>query len=224
MKGSMAVITTGIAVIGTMALVGGLAGAAEPAFKYVGAKSCKSCHSKESIGNQYGAWKEARHSKAFNTLLGEEAIKIAKEKGIAGPPSEAGECLKCHSTAYGLEPKDYSKKPLALADGVQCETCHGPGSAYRKKKNMASHDKALANGLMVPDAKTCLGCHNDENPTWDPAKYTLADGTRTGFDFDQAQKKINHSIPKDVKGKSLEIEKQKKSGRTGAEEDEDETE
>jgi hypothetical protein len=152
-------------------------------------------------------WKTARHSKAFETLQGKEAIEIAKAKGIAGPPSEAGECLKCHATAYGLGPEDHDKTPLLIADGVQCETCHGPGSAYRKKKIMSDHDMSVANGLIAPSAETCLTCHNAESPSWDPAKYTLADGTSAGFDFDQAFEKIKHPIPEGVKGQDLEIEK-----------------
>jgi len=219
MKRSMVRIATGIAVTCALMLMSGFVAAAEPT--YVGAKKCRTCHKKELIGNQYGAWKEARHSKAFDTLLGEKAIAIAKEKGIASPPSEAAECLKCHATAFGLEPKDYGKKPLDLTHGVQCETCHGPGSAYRKKKVMANHEESLAKGMIVPNAETCLGCHNDESPSWDPAKYTLADGTQAGFDFDQAYDKIKHPIPKDVKGRYVEIEKQKKSGSTKADDEEE---
>ena len=209
MIGSMVKIVIGIAAVCSLTLGAGFASAAEPAFKYIGVKKCRTCHKKELMGNQYGVWEEARHSKAFETLLGKEAIELAKQKGIAGLPSEAGECLKCHSTAYGLGPEDYHKKPLLLADGVQCETCHGPGSAYRKKKIMSDHDKSVANGLIVPNAETCLKCHNDESPTWDPAKYTLTDGTSAGFDFDQAFEKINHPIPEHVKGKYLELVKQR---------------
>jgi hypothetical protein len=203
MVGSTARIVVGIAVVCSLALGTGLASAAGPAFKYVGVKKCKTCHKKDLTGNQYGVWEEARHSKAFETLLGKEAIEVAKAKGIAGPPSEAGECLKCHSTAYGLGPEDFDKKPLLHADGVQCETCHGPGSAYRKKKIMSDHDLSVANGMIVPDAKTCLKCHNDESPSWDPAKYNLADGTSAGFDFDQAYEKIKHPIPEGAKEQDL---------------------
>ena len=225
MMGSTLRILAGIAVACALTLATGFASAAEPTYKYVGAKKCKTCHKKELIGNQYGLWQEARHSKAFETLQGEKAIEIAKEKGISSPPSEADECLECHATAYGLGPEDFTRKPLRLADGIQCETCHGPGSAYRKKKIMSDHDESLAKGLLVPDEKTCLECHNDESPSWDPAKYTLADGTSAGFDFDQATEEIQHPIPEDVKGKVIEIEKQRKKDLAGAgDEEEDEEE
>jgi hypothetical protein len=196
MMGSMARLAIGFAVVFSLTL-GGLASAGN--FKYVGASKCKTCHKKELIGDQYGAWEKAAHSKAFETLKSEKAVSIAKEKGIAGPPSEAAECLKCHSTAANVGPNEADKKPLSNSDGVQCESCHGPGSAYKKKKTMADHEAALAAGLLVPDEKTCVKCHNDSSPTF------------TGFDFAEAKKKIDHSIPKDVKGKYLEVEKQRKA-------------
>ncbi len=88
------------------ALTAGVAHAAGKEPQYVGAKKCKTCHKKELIGNQYGAWEEAKHSKAFETLKGEKALELAKAKGLTGPPHEAGECLKCHTTAYGEDPSN----------------------------------------------------------------------------------------------------------------------
>jgi hypothetical protein len=126
-------------------------------FKYVGASKCKSCHKKELIGNQYGAWAEAKHSKAFETLKSEDAAKIAKEKGLTVPAHEADECVKCHATAFGLTEAQVAKKPLKVSDGVQCESCHGPGSKYRKKKTMSDHDKSVAAGRTrrsAPSATT----------------------------------------------------------------------
>jgi len=198
MMGSMTRIVTGLAVVCSLTLGGALTSAADSTFKYIGASKCKTCHKKELIGDQYGKWEKAGHASAFKTLLGEKAIAVAKEKGIAGKPSEAAECLKCHATAATLGPNDVEKKPLDNKDGVQCESCHGPGSGYKKKKVMADHEKSLAAGLIIPDEKTCAKCHNDTSPTW------------KGFDYAEAKKKIDHSIPKDVKGKYLEAEKAQK--------------
>jgi hypothetical protein len=184
----------------------GVAGAASKEPQYVGAKKCKTCHKKELIGNQYGAWQKMKHSKAFETLKEDKALEIAKEKGLAGPPSEAPECLKCHVTAYGEDLSKFAKKPLDHEDGVQCESCHGPGSLYKKKKTMADHEKSLAAGMWEPgkDEKICTGCHNEESPTWDASK---------GFDFEKRKEDIAHPIPKDVKGKYLEVEKKLKEER-----------
>jgi len=189
MMGSIARIAIGIALACSVTLGSSTASAADSAHKYVGANKCKTCHKK--LGDQYAIWKKSGHAKAYEALLSDKAIAIAKEKGIAGPPSKSADCLGCHSTAAGLSPKDFEGKPLVDTDGVQCESCHGPGSDYKKKKVMEDRDKAIAAGLVMPDEKTCTKCHNDKSPTWDPA----------GFDFEQAKKKISHPIPADVKGK-----------------------
>ena len=196
-------------------LPGLVQGAETPAHKYVGAKKCMSCHKKELIGDQYGEWKKGVHAKAFETLKSQKAAELAKKKGIAGPPQEADACLKCHVTGHGLPASAFQKAPLAAADGIQCESCHGPGADYKSKKTMSDHDRAVAKGMWEPgkDEKVCLTCHNDESPTWDPAK---------GFDFEAAKKKIAHPIPEDVKGKYLEIVKQRKGAGGGGEDDEDE--
>jgi len=188
--------------------------------KYVGVKGCRSCHKKELIGDQYGEWKKGDHAKAYETLKGEKAVDVAKKKGLAGPPHESKECLKCHVTAYEADPALLDKGPLPVTDGVWCESCHGPGKDYRKKKIMSDHDKAVAAGMWEPgeNEKICTTCHNDKSPTWDAAK---------GFDYEKAKEKIAHPIPEDVKGKYIEIEKKKKAekgGSSGKDEDEEEEE
>src|SRR3972149_4177498 len=158
------------AAVGLVLLASGAdAGAAD--HKYVGLKSCKACHKKELIGDQHGEWAKGPHAKAFETLKGEKAAKLAKEKGGSGPPDESDKCLKCHVPGYGL-PASAFAKPVKAADGVQCESCHGPGKDYRKKLVMSDHDKAVAKGMWEPekDEKICTTCHNDESPSWDPAK------------------------------------------------------
>jgi ribosomal protein L40E len=211
--------STWIALAIGFALVTGAGNGAAAEPQYVGAKKCRTCHKKELIGNQWGAWLEGDHAKAYETLKQEEALKIARERGLAQPPHEAEECLKCHATAFGLEPAQLAKgKPLEVSDGVQCESCHGPGSKYRKKKIMSNRDKAVAAGLWNPgeDEELCTTCHNDESPTWDPAE---------GFDYEEAKAEIAHPIPEDVKGKYLEIEKQRKAEkRAGGEPEEEEEE
>jgi hypothetical protein len=192
-------------------------GAAKTAHKYTGAKKCKTCHGKELIGDQYAEWQKGEHAKAYETLKGEEAIELAKKKGITGPPHEAEECLKCHVTAYGAPASAFAKKPLKATDGVQCESCHGPGKDYQKKKVMSDRKKATAKGMWDPgeDATICTACHNDESPTWDPAK---------GFDHEEAKKNVSHPIPEDVKGKYLEIVAKRKAERGESDDEEEEEE
>jgi len=176
--------------------------AAEP--KYVGVKDCGRCHKKELVGDQLGKWKEFAHAKAMETLRGEEAKKIAADRGLSKPPHEADECVRCHATAHGLEKSQIHKKPLSVSDGVQCESCHGPGSEYRGKAvHATSREKGIAAGMWEPgkDEKICTGCHNSDSPTFDTAK---------GFDFEARKKEIEHPIPEEVKGRVLEIEKEQK--------------
>jgi hypothetical protein len=208
------------------ALIAGATDAAANEAKYVGVKKCKSCHKKKLIGNQFGEWQKMKHAEAFETLKGEKALEIAKEKGLSVPPHEAEECLKCHVTAYGEDAAKFAKKPLSPENGVQCESCHGPGSGYKKKKTMSDHDKSVAAGMWEAgkDEKICTKCHNDESPTWDPAKYELAAGGTAGFDYEQAQEKIAHPIPEDVKGKYIEVEKKLKAEKGGAADEEGEEE
>jgi len=153
---------------------------------YVGHSKCKSCHKKEAIGNQYGKWQDMKHAKAFEALGTDDAKKVGKEHGVDDPQTSE-KCLKCHLTAYGVPAAQLDASFAATAkDGVQCESCHGPGKDYKKKKTMMDRDKAVAAGLIVPDEKTCTTCHNDKSPTWDKAK---------GFDFEKAKKDIDHSVP-----------------------------
>ncbi len=49
--------------------------------------------------------------------------------------------------------------------------------------------------MIIPTEAVCTKCHNDESPAWDPQKYTLADGSKAGFDFEQAVKVIAHPVP-----------------------------
>lgn len=179
---------------------------------YVGVGKCSSCHKKELIGNQVAAWKKGPHHGAFATLGNEHSARIAAELGLDGPASESEACLSCHVTAFGVPPTRISQ-PVERSDGVQCESCHGPGRDYRKKKIMSDRERAAAKGLWDAgaDAAICESCHNTESPTFDPARYTRADGSTTGFDFELAKARILHAIPEDVKGHYLELEKKAKA-------------
>jgi mono/diheme cytochrome c family protein len=150
-----------------------------PEYQYVGVSQCKMCHSKEKMGGEeYLAWEKMGHANAFKTLSNEQSMAIAKEKGIADP-TKAPECLKCHVTAFGVDEKFVGSK-LTQEEGVSCEACHGPGEKYKSMKVMKSHEESVANGLVVPNEKTCVACHNPESPTYKE------------FDFKKAKEAIKH--------------------------------
>ena len=209
------VILTGLACVlipSAMAWGGSVGDAAAPIeHDFISARKCKSCHGKELMGDQYATWGKGLHRHAFDTLDSPESLALAKTLGLESPPSEAPECLACHITAFGV-PADRIWKPLAPADGVQCESCHGPGRDYRKKKIMDDLDHARSKGLWNPDGEhgICQRCHNQASPTFDPRRYTLEDGSTAGFDYAQALERIAHPIPPDVKGHYIELRKKQK--------------
>jgi hypothetical protein len=104
------------------------------------------------------------------------------------PAYEASECLKCHVTEYGVDASLLDAKYVANM-GVQCESCHGAGSDYKKMSIMKDRAKAIENGLHDISAsdgtaeKLCVTCHNEESPTFE------------AFNFDEMWKKIAHDIP-----------------------------
>lgn len=162
--------------------------------KLVGTKKCAMCHKKEAAGNQYGKWQTLNHAKAYERLATEEAKAVATKLGIENPQT-SGACLKCHSTAYFFT-ETQQTEAVVVEDGVSCESCHGPGADYKKKTIMKSRDASIAAGMVYPaKEKSCTQCHNDTGPTWNPERYTLPDGTKTGFDAAQAYEKIKHERP-----------------------------
>ncbi len=178
MKSTQLFITIVLILILSVALLG-----QDVTHKYIGVKKCKTCHKKAKQGEQYKIWSEGPHAKALETLSSEKALKYAKENGIANPAEEP-KCLKCHST-FGSVDKSLHAKTLTLEEGVSCESCHGPGSDYKKKKIMKDQELSVKNGLIIPDEKTCIKCHTEENNDfYEP------------FDFEERKKEIAHPKPK----------------------------
>lgn len=167
---------------------------ARDAANYVGMKPCGMCHRAEASGNQLAAWQASPHAKAFE-LLGTPEAKAAGAKLGVTDPQASPKCLKCHSTAYNFGETVATDK-ITPAEGVTCESCHGPGKGYMAKAVMVDRAKAIAGGLVYPAKQSCVMCHNDKNPGWKPDRYTLKDGKKVGFDFDQAWEKIKHADPK----------------------------
>lgn len=157
----------------------------EPKHGYVGVSTCGMCHKTEKQGNQLGIWEKSKHAQAYKTLQTAEADKIAKDKGFKTPAVKTPECLKCHASGYNVDAKFLGKK-FKVEDGVQCETCHGPGEDYKSIKIMKDQKAAIENGLVVPsDINTfCVKCHNSESPTFDK-----------NMDLSKMWDKIKHPIP-----------------------------
>jgi hypothetical protein len=130
-------------------------------FKYIGADKCKMCHNKPATGDQYKKWQDGLHSKSLKSLSSQASLDYAKKNNIANPAKEA-KCLKCHSTYDAVAAN--LRGGILATEGVSCESCHGPGSAYKSPTIMKNQKMAMQNGLIMPDQKLCVTCHNPENP------------------------------------------------------------
>jgi|CXWL01.1.fsa_nt_gi hypothetical protein len=154
-------------------------------FKYVGAAKCKMCHNSEIAGQQHKIWSGSLHANAVKSLSSPAALEYAQKNNIIDPAKEA-KCLNCHSTFGPANASLVDEEvEVSVNEGVSCESCHGPGSAYKTKSIMQDLAKSKENGLTIPDQKVCEKCHNNtENPFNKP------------FDFEAAKKKIAHPKPK----------------------------
>jgi nitrate/TMAO reductase-like tetraheme cytochrome c subunit len=170
---------------------------------YVSHTQCKVCHNNAKDGAQSEKWQAGPHAKALELLKSDAALAAAKEVGLTMPPSEAPECLKCHVTGYDAAAKAAPPK-IAMTDGIQCESCHGPASEHLKDAKVLKFTPAkiseidIMAHLVQPTEETCRGCHNDSSPTWKNDRYTLENGEKVGFDFKQAWAKIAHDHPAGV--------------------------
>jgi len=152
--------------------------------KYVGTEVCGSCHKTEKQGSQLSIWQNSKHSKAYETLLSEDADSIAKSMGFNERASKLDNCLRCHVIGYNLDSTYFTSK-FKIEDGVQCETCHGAGSEYQKISIMKNRNEAKKNGLVIhKDIESyCITCHNAESPTF------------VAINIMESWKKIQHYIP-----------------------------
>ena len=154
--------------------------------KFIGTKMCAPCHRTEKQGKQLEIWQKSKHAEAYKVLTTAQANEIAKSKGFTTPAAETADCLQCHAVQADAK---LVEKTFSMNDGVQCETCHGPGSAYKSIPVMKDHAKSVAAGVTefkdeaAIEAK-CKTCHNEKSPTF------------KGFKFEEYWGKIKHLVPK----------------------------
>jgi hypothetical protein len=140
---------------------------------YMGVATCggTTCHGRQEADgeivrqDELMRWQEestpgGAHSRAFRVLREPRSIAIAKRLGIKDAASSQ-ECLGCHST-----PAAKKGPRFQMSDGVGCESCHGPSSAWLSAHYAvgANHAKNVSLGLIPLDnpkarASVCLDCH-----------------------------------------------------------------
>ena len=157
--------------------------------RYIGAAMCKNCHNGADKGNAFDHWSQTPHAKAYENLASDKAKEVGKKLGIEDP-QKSEKCLKCHVTAYGVDKKEI-KASFKPENGVQCESCHGPGEDHQKKRFAEAMKQGEAPSPMAPDEikvgrslDTCGKCHNEESPTYKP------------FCLKERMEKIEHLDPR----------------------------
>lgn len=141
--------------------------------RYLGPASCASstCHGSvrprdafDVKQNEYFIWsKQDKHSRAYDVLLNERSLVIARNLRLKGKPSESAECLTCH--ALVVEQK-LQARPIDVTRGVSCESCHGPSTGWIAKhmEQGSTHEQSIRAGMIdlrtpAGRAQACLSCH-----------------------------------------------------------------
>jgi hypothetical protein len=151
-----------------------------PEYEYVGSRVCGECHAGRDIGGQHISWMQGGHGHAYWELHTDWAkflAAIRDEYSDIETPSTEWRCLKCHVTGAQDQEGRFAES-FRKEEGVGCEACHGPGSAYVDPAIMSDRQLYLENGGRIPDERTCRGCHEDDK-----------------FDFDERLPQISHPRP-----------------------------
>jgi hypothetical protein len=140
--------------------------------KYLGPGSCSAsaCHggiqardTTKVLQNEYSTWiVQDRHSRAYTVLNQPLAQRMAKILKI-GDPTKAEKCLVCHALSV---PGEQRGTQFDIAEGVSCESCHGPAEKWLGPhvEANAKHADMVKLGLvdnkdLAVRSKKCLSCH-----------------------------------------------------------------
>jgi len=141
--------------------------------KYIGPGSCAatSCHGSVKpiagsriLQNEYSTWiLQDKHSRAYQALTGDVGERMARILKVGSKAEEAPKCLVCHTLYTTAEQRGRS---FEIAEGVSCESCHGPASAWLGPHTTRDwpHDKSLTLGMqdtrdVIHRTQKCLECH-----------------------------------------------------------------
>ena len=117
---------------------------------YVGSEQCEACHADEAAH-----WAKSRHGDAYATL-----VKANKQFDLS--------CVGCHVTGF-REPGGAEVVENEGLKNVQCEQCHGPGSAHVALPERRGKANAIRRDASV---ELCQTCHTPEHSdTFEYAAY-----------------------------------------------------
>src|SRR2546429_2502703 len=152
---------------------GALAGQEKEPVKYIGPGSCAatSCHGSVKpiagsriLQNEYSTWiLQDKHSRAYQALTGEVGERMASILKLGSKAEEAPKCLACHALYTTPEQRG---RAFEISEGVSCENCHGPASAWLGPHTTRSwqHEKSVALGMydtrnVIHRTEKCLEFH-----------------------------------------------------------------
>jgi hypothetical protein len=141
--------------------------------KYIGPGSCAatSCHGSikpvpgsRILQNEYSTWiLQDKHSRAYQALTGDVGERMARILKLNAKAEESPKCLACHALYTTPEQRGRS---FEISEGVSCEVCHGPASAWLGPHTTREwpHEKSVALGMvdtrnLIPRTQKCLQCH-----------------------------------------------------------------
>lgn len=141
--------------------------------KYIGPGSCAatSCHGSVKpvagsriLQNEYSTWIiQDKHSRAYQALTGDVGERMARILKLGTKAEEAPKCLACHALYTTPEQRG---RAFEILEGVSCENCHGPASAWLGPHTTRSwaHEKSVALGMqdtrnVIHRIEKCLECH-----------------------------------------------------------------
>ena len=135
---------------------------------YLGAPSCasSSCHGGGGANqNQYLVWaqRDFHSQRPVATLTTARSRQIAATLGI-DDPTASDRCTTCHAPLAAV-PADRRGPGFSVAEGVTCESCHGPAENWlipHTRKDWTSADRVFAGMRDLQNlyvrANTCVAC------------------------------------------------------------------
>jgi hypothetical protein len=141
--------------------------------KYIGPGSCAatSCHGSVKpvagsriLQNEYSTWiLKDKHRQAYQALTGNVGERMARILQLGAKAEEAPKCLACHTLYSSPEQKG---RAFEISEGVSCENCHGPASAWLGPHTTRAwtHDKSISLGMydtrnVIHRTEKCMECH-----------------------------------------------------------------
>jgi hypothetical protein len=141
--------------------------------KYIGPGSCAatSCHGSVKpvagsriLQNEYSTWiLQDKHNRAYQALTGDIGQRMGRILKLGTAAEQSPKCLACHALNVTSEKRG---RAFEISEGVSCESCHGPASAWLGPHTTRDwpHEKSVALGMrdtrnLIHRGELCLECH-----------------------------------------------------------------